>query len=104
MKGEINKVCMNDIITLDIANQLIQQKKNLKEIESQLQLFGLNSLTEEVNDKNIHYVKKLISLNEGDNYVLLLIYFTEDKFRAYVKTSIEKSVVSGFKNSSGVWK
>lgn len=33
MKGEINKVCMNDIITLDIANQLIQQKKNLKEIE-----------------------------------------------------------------------
>ena len=30
MKGEINKVCMNDIITLDIANQLIQQKKKFK--------------------------------------------------------------------------
>ena len=30
MKGEINKVCMNDIITLEIANQLIQQKKKFK--------------------------------------------------------------------------
>jgi hypothetical protein len=30
MKGEINKVCMNDIITLDIAKQLIQQKKKFK--------------------------------------------------------------------------
>jgi hypothetical protein len=30
MKGEINKVCMNDIITLDIANQLIQQTKKFK--------------------------------------------------------------------------
>lgn len=30
MKGEINKVCMNDIITLDIANQLMQQKKKFK--------------------------------------------------------------------------
>jgi hypothetical protein len=30
MKGEINKVCMNDIITLDIENQLIQQKKKFK--------------------------------------------------------------------------
>ncbi len=30
MKGEINKLCMNDIITLDIANQLIQQKKKFK--------------------------------------------------------------------------
>jgi len=30
MKGEINIVCMNDIITLEIANQLIQQKKKFK--------------------------------------------------------------------------
>ena len=33
MKGEINKVCMNDIITLDIANQLRRHKDTQSAIE-----------------------------------------------------------------------
>ncbi len=36
-------------------------KKYLVDIESQLVLFGLNSLDENVDSKNIHFVKKLIS-------------------------------------------
>ena len=33
MKGEINKLCMNDIITLDIANQLRRHKDTQSAIE-----------------------------------------------------------------------
>ena len=40
MKGEINKVCMNDIITLDIANQLIQQKKKFKRNRKNMSLIA----------------------------------------------------------------
>jgi len=38
-------------------------------------------------------IKKITSLHQEKNYVLLIIYFTEDKFRAYVKTLIENKEI-----------
>ena len=38
-------------------------------------------------------IKKLISLQGAKNYALLLIYFTEDKFGAYVKTLISNKEI-----------
>ena len=38
-------------------------------------------------------VKKIISFDAGKNYALLIIYFTEDKFRAYIKTLIENKEI-----------
>ena len=38
-------------------------------------------------------VKKIISFDARKNYALLIIYFTEDKFRAYIKTLIENKEI-----------
>ncbi len=38
-------------------------------------------------------VKKLTSFNDVKNYAFLIIYFSEGKFRAYVKTSIENKKI-----------
>jgi hypothetical protein len=38
-------------------------------------------------------VKKLTSLNDVKNYAFLIIYFTEGKFRAYIKTFIENKEI-----------
>jgi len=38
-------------------------------------------------------IKKINSLYEDKNYALLIIYFIEDKFRAYVKTLIENKEI-----------
>tara|TARA_B110000259_G_C13966833_1_gene383002 strand:- start:229 stop:1296 length:1068 start_codon:yes stop_codon:yes gene_type:complete len=38
-------------------------------------------------------IKKLTSLNNVKNYAFLIIYFTGDKFRAYIKTSIENKEI-----------
>jgi len=39
-------------------------------------------------------IKKISSFYENKNYALLIIYFTEDKFRAYVKTIIEDKEIN----------
>jgi len=38
-------------------------------------------------------VKKIISLNEEKNYVFLIIYFSEGKFRAYIKSFIDNKKI-----------
>ena len=38
-------------------------------------------------------VKKIISFNNEKNYALVIIYFTGDKFRAYLKTYIENKEI-----------
>jgi len=38
-------------------------------------------------------VKKITSFDVGKNYALIIIYFTEDKFRAYIKTLIENKEI-----------
>ena len=39
-------------------------------------------------------VKKLTSLNHKKNYAFLLIYFTQDRFKAYVKTSFKNKEIN----------
>jgi hypothetical protein len=38
-------------------------------------------------------IKKITSFNETENYALLIIYYTENKFKAYIKTYIEKKEI-----------
>ena len=79
IKTENETVNSNDIlISYNLALENIEDLEYINSRKENLELID---------------VKKLISLNEGDNYVLLLIYFTEDKFRAYVKTSIENKEI-----------
>ena len=66
---------------------LIRYNLALENIED-LQYINLNKEKLELID-----VKKLTSLNAAENYVFLLIYFTEGKLKAYVKTSIEKKKI-----------
>ena len=61
---------------------LISYNLALENIED-LQYINLNKDNLELID-----IKKLTSLNGAKNYALLIIYFTEDEFRAYIKTSI----------------
>jgi len=39
-------------------------------------------------------IKKIFSLDDKKNYAILIIYFIEDKFKAYVKTYIEKKEIN----------
>ena len=74
----------------EIANTkdiLISYNLALENIED-LQYISLNKDNLELID-----VKKLISLNAAKNYALLLIDFTKDEFKAYVKTSIENNEI-----------
>jgi hypothetical protein len=38
-------------------------------------------------------IKKITSFKEVENYALLIIYYTENKFKAYIKTYIEKKEI-----------
>ena len=79
------------------------RKKENKTIDSKDILITYNMALENIEDfqyissnkENLELIdlKKLISLNESKNYAFLLIYFTEDEFRAYVKTSIENKTI-----------
>ena len=66
---------------------LISYNLALENIED-LQYINLNK----DNLENLD-VKKITSLNNVNNYALLLIYFTEGKFKAYIKTSIKKKKI-----------
>ena len=68
----------------NVSDTLISHNLALENIED-LQYINLNKNSlESIN------LKKLTSLNNEENYVFLIIYFTEGKFRAYIKTYIEK--------------
>jgi len=66
---------------------LISYNLALENLED-LQYINLNKENIELID-----VKKLMSLDGVENYAFLIIYFTEDKLRAYVKTSIENKEI-----------
>ena len=70
-----------------INNNLIKYNLALENIED---LEYINRNKENLELMNI---KKILSFHEEKNHVLLIIYFTEDKFRAYVKTLIENKEI-----------
>jgi hypothetical protein len=73
-----------------IENQddiLVSYNMALENIED-LQYINLNKESLETID-----VRKITSLNNEKNYALLIIYFTENRFRAYLKTYIENKKI-----------
>ena len=66
---------------------LISYSLGLEDIED-LRYINLNKDNLESID-----VKKITSLNNVKNYAILIIYFTEGKFRAYVKTNIKNKKI-----------
>jgi len=79
LKSERKDKNINDI--------LISYNLALENIED-LQYINLNK-----DNLDLIEIKKLTSLNNVKNYAFLIIYFTGEKFRAYVKTSIENQEV-----------
>ena len=72
----------------EISNlNLIDYNLALQNIED-LQYINNNKENLELID-----VKKIISLNEEKNYVFLIIYFSEGKFRAYIKSFIDNKKI-----------
>ena len=71
----------------DINNILITYNLALENIED---LRYINSVKENL---ELTDIKKLTSLEDVENYAFLLVYFTEGKLRAYVKTSIENKEI-----------
>ena len=79
-----------------------KKKKTGKEILN-LNLIDYNLALENIEDlqyinnnkENLELidVKKIISLNEEKNYVFLIIYFSEGKFRAYIKSFIDNKKI-----------
>jgi hypothetical protein len=75
----------------------IEQKN--KKINTNNEFINYNLALENIEDleyinnnkENIDLIdiKKINSFNNGTNYVLLIIYYTEDKFKAFIKTSIK---------------
>jgi|TARA_B110000285_G_scaffold228761_1_gene292259 hypothetical protein len=66
----------------NINDMLISYNLALENIED-LQYINMNKENLDLID-----VKKIVSFNNVENYTLILIYSIEDKFRAYIKTSI----------------
>jgi hypothetical protein len=66
---------------------LINYSLALEDIED-LQYVNLNK-----NKLDLIDIKKLISLRDAENYALLFIYYTEDKLKAYIKTSIKNKEI-----------
>jgi len=69
------------------ADILISYDMALENIED-LQYINLNKENLELID-----VKKITSLNNEKNYAFVIFYFTENKFRAYLKTYIENKEI-----------
>ena len=71
---EANKDINNEFITYNLALENIEDLEYINSIKDNMALID---------------VKKINSFNEGTNYVLLTIYSTEGKFKAFLKTSIK---------------
>ena len=71
---------------------LISYNLALENIEDLQYINSLNKNLESIN------IKKLISLADVKNYAFLLLYFTDDEFKVFVKTSIkDKKIDKSFK-------
>jgi len=53
----------------------------------------LEYINSKKNNLELIEIKKLTSLKEVENYAFLIIYYTENKLRAYVKTSIKNKKI-----------
>ena len=73
-----NKNTNEVLVTYNLALENIEDLQYISSIKENLELID---------------VKKLTSLEDAKNYALLLIYFTENEFRAYVKTFIENKEI-----------
>ena len=74
-KFEDKEVSTNDkLINYNLALENIEDLKYINSNKQNLDLIDIN---------------KIKSFNDSTNYVLLIIYFTEDKFKAFIKTSIK---------------
>ena len=69
--------------TTKAKDKLITYSLALENIED---LEYLNNIEENI---NLIDIKKINSLIEGENYALVIIYSTEDKLKAFIKTSIK---------------
>jgi hypothetical protein len=79
LKTDIERENVNDIlISYNLALENIEDLQYINSNKENLELIDL---------------KKLTSLNDGNNYAFLIIYFTENEFRAYVKTAIENKEI-----------
>jgi len=79
LKTNDKTINVNDIlINYNLALENIEDIQYISSVKENLELLD---------------VKKIISLNEVDNYALLLIYFIDNKFRAFVKTSIQNKEI-----------
>jgi hypothetical protein len=79
LKNENEIVNKNDIlVTYNLALENIEDLQYISSIKENLELIDL---------------RKLTSLNDAKNYALLLIYFTENEFRAYAKTYIDNKEI-----------
>ena len=70
-------------ININSNNEFIKYNLALENIED---LEYINSIKENI---DLIDVKKINSFEEGKNHVLLIIYSTGDKFKAFIKTSIK---------------
>ena len=73
-QNEISKNKKDALISYNLALENIEDFQYINLIKNNLELIE---------------IKKINSLKNIKNYVFLLIYYTEDNLRAYVKTSIE---------------
>ena len=79
LKNENEIVNKNDIlVTYNLALENIEDLQYISSIKENLELID---------------IRKLTSLNDAKNYALLLIYFTENEFRAYAKTYIDNKEI-----------
>jgi len=75
-------------IKIDSTNELIKYNLALENIED---LEYINNIKENI---DLIDIKKINSFEEGKNYVLIIIYSTENKFKAFIKTSIKNKDIN----------
>jgi len=75
----------------------VEEKNNTSLINYNLALENIEDLQHIMNNKeNLELIdiKKITSFYNEKNYAFLIIYFTDNKFRAYIKTFIENKEVN----------
>jgi len=80
------------IIKKNINNNFINYNLALENIED---LEYINKIKKNI---NLIEIKKINSFNKGENYVLLIIYSTKDKLKAYIKSSIQNKKIDRYIN------
>jgi hypothetical protein len=77
IKAEIN----NDFIKYNLALENIEDLEYINKIKKNINLID---------------IKKINSFNKDENYVLLIIYFTKEKLKAFIKSSIQNKKIDRY--------